>query len=166
MKQHPTLPTFGEIVPGEGGRLGGIMRGAVVNGVRQPDYALIVPDMPTISLAWGKYGEEVPGADSLTDGLTNTKAMLKKKCPPALHIAKMTVDGHSDFYLPARGELWALRANAPELFDKVWHWGSTQNSRDGAVVQDFEDGISTWYGKDYECRVRAVRRVQLHHFNA
>lgn len=166
MKQHPTLPTFGEIVPGEGGRLGGIMRGAMVNGVRQPDYALIVPDMPTISLPWGKYDEEVKGADSLTDGLTNTQAMLKKKCPPALHISKMTVDGHSDFYLPARGELWALRANAPELFDKVWHWGSTQLSRNTAIVQAFEVGFSHWDGKDAEYRVRAVRRVQLHHFNA
>lgn len=166
MKHQPTLPSFGGIVSGESGRLGGIMRGALIGGVRQPDYALIVPDMPALDLAWGVYGEEVPGADSLTDGLTNTQAMLAKKCPPAVHIAGLVVDGHTDFYLPARGELWALRANVPELFDKVYHWSSSQYSRSSAIAQDFESGVSGWDSEDNEFRVRAVRRIPLYHFPA
>ena len=161
MKHHPTLPSFGDIVPGESGRLGGIMRGALVDGVHQPDYALIVPDMPALDMAWGVYGEEVPGADSLTDGLANTQAMLAKKCAPAVHIAGLVIDSRTDFYLPARGELWALRANVPELFAKAYHWSSSQHSRDGAVVQDFEYGGSSWNDKDYEFRVRAVRVIPL-----
>ena len=166
MKHHPTLPSFGGIVPGESGRLGGIMRGALIDGVHQPDYALIVPDMPALDLAWGVYGEDVPGAGSLTDGLANTQAMLAKKCPPAVHIAGLAMDGHTDFYLPARGELWALRANVPELFDKVYHWSSTQYSRGGAIVQAFEYGDSIWGIKDGKFRVRAVRRIPLYHFPA
>lgn len=168
MKQQPqrTLPTFGEVVPGEGGRLGAIMRGSVVDGVIQPDYAIIVPDLPGVDLEWGKRGQEVPGAASLTDGLSNTAAMLAAKCKPALHIAKLkTTEGHTDLYLPARAELWALRANVPELFEKTWHWSSTQLSASLAFVQGFDVGFSYWGSKDYDDRVRAVRRIPLYHVN-
>lgn len=161
-----TLPTFGAVVPGEGGRLGAIARGNVVDGVRQPDYAIIVPDLPGIDLPWGKHGQDVTGATSLTDGLANTAAMLAAKCPPALHIAQLkTSEGHTDLYLPARAELWALRANVPELFDKAWHWSSTQLSGP-AFVQFFDDGSSGWGSKVSDYRVRAVRRIPLQHFPA
>lgn len=164
MKYRPTLPTFGEIVPGEGGRLGAIMRGSLIDGVRQPDYAIIVPELPTVSLTWGQRGVTVKGADSMTDGQYNTLAMLVAKCPPAMHIAELTADGHDDLYLPARAEIQALWANVPELFDKGYHWSSTQSSAISAFVQDFEDGSSYWGGKDYDFRVRAVRRIPLQHF--
>lgn len=165
MNQQPTLPSFGEIVPGEGGRLGGIMRGALIDGVRQPDYALIVPDLPAQRLTWGK-NTEIKGASSLTDGLANTAAMLEADCPPAIHIATLkTVEGHSDLYLPARGEMWTLRANVPELFDKDWHWTSTQFSRNDAFVQVFESGNSYWSSKGTYFLVRAVRRIPLYHVN-
>ena len=133
----------------------------------QPDYAIIVPDLPTVSLQWGEYGEEVPNCNSLTDGLANTQAMLAAKCRPALHIADLSEKReHKDLYLPARGELWALRANVPELFEKGWHWSSTQYSSYYAFIQDFEDGdsLSFWLLKDNTCRVRPVRRIQLQHF--
>lgn len=165
MKQQPTLPSFGEIVPGEGGRLGGIMRGALIDGVRQPDYALIVPDLPAVRLTWGK-DTEVKGTSSLTDGLANTAAMLEANCPPAIHIATLkTAEGHTDLYLPARGEMWALRANVPELFDKDWHWTSTQVGRVNAFVQGFENGGSFWDFKGSDFLVRPVRRIPLYHVN-
>lgn len=165
--RRPTLPTFGEIVPGEGGRLGAIARGNIVAGVRQPDYAIIVPDLPGIDLPWGQRGQDVTGATSLTDGLANTAAMLAAKCPPALHIAQLkTSEGHTDLYLPARAEMWALRANVPELFDKVWHLTSTQGSGSTAFIQSFEGGGSAWFSKGSDYRVRAVRRIPLQHFPA
>lgn len=167
MDPRPTLPTFGEIVPGEGGRLGAIMRGHVVDGVREPDYALIVPEIAAASLAWGKYGQRVDGADSLTDGLRNTQAMARANCPAALHVLKLrTPEGHDDLYLPARAELWALCANVPELFEKAWHWSSTQDSPSYAFAQYFESGTSHWGLKGYDWRVRAVRRIPLQHFTA
>jgi hypothetical protein len=163
--QRPTLPTFGEVVPGEGGRLGAIMRGPVVGGIRQPDYAIIVPDLPAKALTWGKRGQDIAGAKSQTDGLANTAAMLAAKCPPALHIATLkTADGHADLYLPARAELQALYANVPELFDKAWHWSSTQGSSSLAFSQTFDDGWSYWSLKVSDYRVRAVRRIPLQHF--
>lgn len=161
----PTLPPFGEVVPGQGGRLGAIMRGALVGTVRQPDYAIILADTPAAILAWGEY-TEVNGADSLTDGQTNTAAMLKAKCPPALHASKLLIDGHQDFYVPARAELWALRANVPELFEKEWDWSSTQSGRLSAFYQSFESGTSGWDSKGSELRVRACRRIPLYHFPA
>jgi len=163
--RQATLPTFGELVPGAGGRLGAIMRGALVNGVRQPDYAVIVPDIPAVQLPWGEYGKNVPGADSLTDGLANTESMLAAGCAAADHIQTLRNQHGAGLYLPARGEYWALRANVPELFEKGWHWTSTQGSADGAFVQGFEDGDSFWSSKDYEFRVRAVRRIPLQHSN-
>jgi len=165
MKKQISLPTFGEIVPGEGGRLGAIMRGNLVGGVRQDDYALIVPKILAIKLPWGVYGESVPGANSLTDGLANTQAMLRAKCPPALRIATLEADGHKDLYLAARAEYWALRANVPELFANAVHWTSTQGSSNGAIAQDFECSFSVWYDESYEFLVVPVRRIPLYHFN-
>ena len=168
-KQTPTLPTFGEVVPGEGGRLAGIMRGPVVDGVRQPDYALIVADAtdaPAVLLPWGKSDQDVTGATSLTDGPTNTIAMAAAGSPAALHIRKLAIGGHTDWYLPARAELWAARGNVPELFEKEWHWSSTQIGRHYAFYQSFDYGGSGWGDKDLELRCRAFRRVQLYHFPA
>lgn len=166
MKHQPTLPAFGEIVPGEGGRLGAIMRGNIVDGARQPDYAIIVPDLPGVRLQWGQHGTEIAGANSLSDGLANTAAMLKAGCPPAVHIATLKTDeGHTDLYLPARGEMWALRANVPELFDKAWHWTSTQFGRYGAFVQAFEGGYSLWNDEDGGHVARPARRIPLYHVN-
>jgi hypothetical protein len=168
-KRTPTLPTFGDIVPGEGGRLGAIMRGALVDGVRQPDYAIIVPDAKVCDLGkmkWGTYGQDIPGAASLTDGLSNTIAMAKAGSAAALRVVALVVDNRSDFYIPSRGEMWAVCANVPELFAKEWHWTSTQGDRNGAFVQLFAIGLSYWLTKDNEYRVRAFRRIQLQHFNA
>lgn len=164
-----TQPTFGEPVPGEGGRLVAIMRGALVNSERQPDYALILAE-PTKGdlgqLAWGRYGLNVPNADSLTDGLSNTRAMCAAGCTLALKLQKLTIEGHKDWYLASRAEYWAARANTPELFAKEWHWTSTQLSALIAFVQDFETGLSHWHDKVSSHRVRAFRRIPLYHFNA
>lgn len=168
-KRTPTLPTFGELVPGEGGRLGAIMRGSDGPAGRQPDYAVIVPEDKAANLgtmAWGKYGEDVPGAASLTDGWANTRAMAKANCAPGAKACALVIAGHRDFYIPSRAEMWALRANVPELFENEWHWTSTQYDRNGAFAQHFAIGNSGWSHKDGEFRVRAVRRIQLQHFTA
>lgn len=166
MSKKRTLPTFGQEVPGEGGRLAGIMRGPLVNGVYQADYALIVADMKAAKLPWGKHDHNVPSANSLTDGFANTEAMALAQCPAALHVRKLEIGGHKDWYLAARAEMWAARANVPELFEKVWHWTSTQDSPYGAFIQDFEYGGSGAGSKVNEYRARAFRRIPLQHFPA
>jgi len=166
MKAHPiTLPAFGTIIPGQGGLLAAILRGPIVEGVEQPPFALLVSDAAVgefEDVAWGEYGKDVPGTASRTDGKANTDAMALASCPAALRVRELTIDGHSDWYLPSLGELNSAAANVPELFSTDdWYWTSTQTSRHGAFVQDFEDGSSFWDDKDYGHRVRAFRRIPL-----
>ena len=165
MSITPITPKFGAPVPGQGGILAAIMRGATIDGIEQAPYALLVSDATKgefEDVAWGKYGEDVANATSRTDGQSNTAAMLLAHCPAAIRVTELSIDGHSDYYLPALGELASAAANVPELFSTDdWYWTSTQGSRDYAFVQDFEYGKSFWSGKDYERRVRAVRRISL-----
>lgn len=166
MQAHPiTLPAFGAAIPGQGGIFAAIMRGPVVDGIEQPPYALLVSDATVGEIAeveWGNYGKDVPGTSSRTDGLANTIAMAAANCPAALRVQAITIDGHSDYYLPALGELNSAAANVPELFNtEDWYWTSTQDSRYDALAHDFEYGVSDWGVKDLRHRVRAFRRISL-----
>ena len=71
------------------------------------------------------------------------------------------MDGHADFYLPARRELRLAWTSCPELFTEGWHWSSTQNSARSAWCQYASDGLQTTDGKHNPGRVRAVRRFKL-----
>lgn len=166
MKVHPiTLPAFGAVIPGQGGMLAAILRGPTIDGIEQPPFALLVSDAAAGELqdiAWGEYGKDVPGTSSRTNGQANTEAMALASCPAALRVRGMTIDGHSDWYLPSLGELNSAAANVPELFSTDdCYWTSTQYSRHYAFVQGFEYGYSGWYVKDYGPRVRAFRRISL-----
>ncbi|WP_371355557.1 DUF1566 domain-containing protein [Pseudomonas chlororaphis] len=150
-------PPLGAYWPGEGGHNAGLVRGE--NG--EPDYYLIVPTLEEqLSAEWGGYGELCEGATSASDGLKNTKALLadSNEHPAAKLASEFTADGHSDFYLPARRELQVAEANAPELFEKVCHWSSTQYSANSAYFMGFEVGWLTYYDKSLERVVRPVRR--------
>lgn len=152
------LPFFGEIVPGEDARFGAIMRGEAGK-----DYAILVPDMPLISCQWSAYSRKlVVGMQSLTDGYKNTQAMLAAKNSLALLMKELPFLYRTDLYLPAKAELWALRANVPELFSEGWYWTSTENSAgDGAYIQDFSGCGSTWSIKTNKHHVRFVRKIPL-----
>lgn len=151
------VPTLGSYWPEQGGYNAGLVRGE--DGA--PDYYLIVPALTDqLRAAWGGYGEEVEGANSASDGLANTRALLadSNEHLAAKLASEFTADGHNDFYLPARRELQLAEANVPELFEKAYHWSSSQRSAYGAYTMGFEDG---WLGndhKDFEFLVRPVRR--------
>ncbi|MGY1448747.1 DUF1566 domain-containing protein [Pseudomonas chlororaphis] len=150
-------PALGAYWPGEGGHNAGLVRGE--NGA--PDYYLIVPVLTQqLRAAWGGYGEECEGASSASDGLANTKALLadSNEHPAAIAANGHSADGHNDFYLPARRELQVAEANVPELFEKAYHWSSTQYSATTAYLVDFGDGWLDFHGKDHERLVRPVRR--------
>ncbi|WP_409287492.1 DUF1566 domain-containing protein [Pseudomonas guariconensis] len=151
------IPALGSYWPGQGGYNAGLVRGE--NGA--PDYYLIVPLLTEqLRAKWGGYGDEVEGAASASDGLANTKALLadSNDHPAAKLASEFTADGHSDFYLPARRELQIAEANVPELFEKSYHWSSTQFSAYGAFYLDFENGWLYYGGKNGERLVRPVRR--------
>lgn len=154
-----TPPAPGEYWPGQGGHY--ICTLPALLGL--PQRHLIAGEGEAEDLA---YGPEinVPGATSHVDGPANTAALLAtgKDHPAAKWASEYTADGHADFHLPARLDMLMAYLCAPQLFKKSgWYRTSTQSSRINAFVQDFEDGNSFWYGKDYGyCRVRAFRWIR------
>ncbi len=150
-------PRLGEFWQGEGGFNAGIMRG--VNG--HPDYHLIVSpdDLGSFKDAqWGCEGKEITGADSLWDGLSNTKAMAAAGSELAKKILSLEIDGHNDFYLFAPKESNLCFANCQDQFPEEWHWTSRQSSAYTAFIQDFEDGGQDTGHKSGHDWGRAVRR--------
>jgi len=165
---HPTpanaalatgIPAIGKEWPAQGGIFAGIMRGE--NG--QPDYYLIVPAniANNPKLEYGGYGKETTNTNHEFDGLANTKALADGNHPAADWAANLNVNGFNDYYLPARRELSLCYANVPELFEKEWHWSSTQCSAGNAYVQGFSSGSQGSYHKEDDYRVRAVRRLSV-----
>ena len=129
----------------------------------QPSYDLILPIHPDAELGeleYGYYGKKIEGADSDWDGLANTQALVAAGNHPAAEAcAALTIEGHSDLYLPARNELAVCYAIAREHFQRDWYWSSTQSSANYAFYQGFYYG-----GHDTDCkyngtRVRPVRRL-------
>ena len=151
------VPRIGASWNGEGGIYAGVIRGET------EDYHLVVGAISPDKLEWGAYGTDVPGTVSEHDGRSNTLALIESDNdhPAAKWARANTADGHSDFYLPARRELSLLYANVPELFEKVWHWSSTQYSAHSAWYQYFVDGDQYGTAKGYVARAVAVRRLVL-----
>jgi hypothetical protein len=155
------IPPIGEEWPEQGGVYAGMVRGS--NGLQ--DYHLIAAHpKEEKKLEWGPTGNEVSGADHEWDGLANTIALIEDghDHPAADWAHQLNLNGHNDWYLPARRELSLLYANVPDLFDKVWHWSSTQCSAYHAWSQDFADGDQTTGHKGLAFRARAVRRFISH----
>lgn len=158
-------PALGTHWPEQGGIYAGLVRGE--NGV---DHHLVISIDPLGAFedaVWGERGQDVAGATSKSDGLTNTRAMAAAGSEIAQKVLALRIGGHEDWHIPSQADAHVAFANCAELFEKRdWYWTSTQYSRSYAFVQAFELGSSHWNGKDFEFRVRAVRRIQLQPFNA
>jgi hypothetical protein len=159
-----SAPAIGEYWAGQGGVNAGLMRGE--NGT--PDYWVIVPTHESVKgkkLAFGGYEVDEPEAASRRDGLANTLHLVEgsdQNHPAAQWCDGLTVEGHKDLYLPAIDELALCMANVPELFEKEWHWSSSQRSAYDAFLMYFVAGTQGTSFKFYELRVRPVRRLSIH----
>ncbi|HEU4603156.1 MAG TPA: hypothetical protein VFS24_14375 [Steroidobacteraceae bacterium] len=156
-----SAPTVGEYWEGQGGIYAGFVRGE--NG--DPGWHLIVPTHPSAthdSIKWGPYNVDV-GVASHTDGRANTTALalLGEEYQAATWATKLEIEGHRDFYLPARRELALAEVNLADHFAKGWYWSSTQYSANSAWYQNFGDGYQPAGYKDGTGRARAVRRLQF-----
>lgn len=159
-----TPPAMGEYWPGQGGRFICTMPALFAMPARH----LIVGDGEAEDLTFGP-STDVPGAKSHICGAVNTAALLAsdKAHPAAKWASEYTADGHADFFLPAKLDMVMAHLCAPQLFKTSgWYWTSTQDSRNGAFVQDFEYGYSGWTSKDGKHRVRAFRVIPLEALNA
>ncbi|MBH3405728.1 DUF1566 domain-containing protein [Pseudomonas glycinae] len=134
------IPAIGEVWPGEGGVNGGLFPG---DG---KPYYLIVPTGADAQaeLEWGGYREELDGAKTPHDGLTNTADLVETDTayPAAQFCSSFERDGHKDFYLMSRREASFLEITLgdKDVFSKSWHWTSTQYSASLAFTMCFGDG--------------------------
>ncbi|WP_454674861.1 Lcl domain-containing protein [Achromobacter pestifer] len=155
-----TPPRVGQPWPEQGGDYAGIMRGD--DGTL---YHVIVSgkDGDISDLAYGAYGEREDGTASKWDGQANTAALIGSEHahPAAAQIGALTLEGHSDWYLPAQRELSLCWATVPHLFRKDWYWSSTQYSASDAWIQTFDDGYQDVCDRDSSYRARAVRRLPI-----
>ena len=162
-KAPAAVPRVGAHWPEQGGIYLGIMPGD--DG--KPDYHLILSgkDGEFKDKSWGGYGTDEPGAKSDNDGWANTMALLDSDTAhPAIDMAEEFVcsNGFYDWYVPARNELRLAYITAKQHFDTDTHyWSSTQSSDDDAWLQYFHGGNQGYGTKEFEARVRLVRRIQL-----
>ncbi|MEG0245048.1 MAG: DUF1566 domain-containing protein [Pseudomonas sp.] len=157
MSTTQTIPALGEVWPGQGGIYGGIIPGR--NGERSY-YVIIGEDLGR--MAWGPYNVQSPAA-SMFDGPGNTAALIADGGEYLAVKAAVAyeADGHSDFYLPAIGELNEIRMNLGEQA-WGWPWSSTQSNECGAFTMDFVDiGQYQLVAKSTEFPVRPVRKILI-----
>jgi len=108
---------------------------------------------------WGKYGQEVPGAASYSDGMANTLAMAETGSSIAQ--LALALDGA---FIPAALELnllFAAKHAGLLKFKSSWYWSSSQRSAYGAFFMHFGVGNQTTDDKNDECLVRPVRRLLI-----
>ena len=160
-KSKLKAPAIGAYWLGQGGIYAGMVRGE--DGGH--DYHLIIPTDPAGSvdkIKWGAGGKDEAAACSLRNGMANTRALLESRHehPAAEWACNLSIEGHSDWYLPARHELRLCFLNVPEQFNTDgWYWSSTQFSPYTAWIQTFDDGGQYDNDKGTALRARAVRRV-------
>ncbi len=130
---------------------------------------------------WGLYGTDVANCKNMTDGASNTAAIIAAS--PAAGTAAVLCNDYTggsftDWYLPSNRELYLL-CSQDILIDQILdndgngttngfaqeniaptygsYWSSTENSDNTAWVYYFANGYSIGSNKNYACRVRAVR---------
>lgn len=147
-----TIPALGEYWPGQGG----VNAGFVAACGDVPAHYLILGDKDLGEFEWGRRKEE-SAATSKWDGKANTDALIAAGGHPAAEAARAyTADGHTDFDLPAAAQLYQAWVHG--LITEGRYWSSSQRSAYYAFGMYFGDGSQYILGKDYELRLRPVRR--------
>jgi hypothetical protein len=97
-------------------------------------------------------------------GDTNSAAILAA-CPTPGIAANLcdnlSLNGYTDWYLPAKDELWEmfLQRTVIGRFTNYIYWSSTEVSGPGAWIVAFDgDGYAAWTNKDAFANVRCIRK--------
>ena len=120
--------------------------------------ALVLLDNELIG-TWGKYGEDIAGAKSLSDGAANTRAMAEAGSDIA--VKTLELDAHIPSYLEGALLMAAKAEGLITLREDRWHWLSSQFSAYCAYYVGFEDGWLSTSAKDDERVARPVRSLPI-----
>ncbi|WP_456254922.1 hypothetical protein ACP3PM_20975 [Pseudomonas iridis] len=120
--------------------------------------ALVLLDNELIG-TWGKYGEDVAGAKSLSDGASNTRAMAEAGSDIA--VKALELDAHIPSYLEGALMMAAKAEGLITLREDRWHWTSSQFSALYACTMGFGGGWLYLTGKGLERVARPVRSLPI-----
>ncbi|MBF0270296.1 MAG: DUF1566 domain-containing protein [Alphaproteobacteria bacterium] len=150
-------------------------------------YALILAPKETgerLDIQWKKTNTPSEGAKDLFDGLRNSEALNNADHPAAQFCRALAIGGFRDWHLPSLedmvllrryfmpaddGDGWnpgqtkieAFKQGNAQAFERGYYWTSTQASADYAWVQYFINGTQSCNYKNFQWRVRAVRKIIL-----
>ena len=118
------------------------------------------------TLVWKLSNTTTTGANSLNNGFNNTATIVSagiSKHPAAQFCKGLSINGYTDWYLPAKDELNLIYTNKGSLdaFVANSYWSSTQNSSSLCWYQDFRDGNQVMGSTSNPFYVRGVRRVAV-----
>ena len=143
---------------------GGYYTGAVASPANY--YLIVAPQADGYGCCFWKPSMGTTGSTSCTDGYFNTYTYLNNATHPAGQFtATRTINGFSDWYLPARNELNLMYQNGSSMpagqgYLDDEYWSSTEVNSNNACRQIFPtDGRQGEARKDECLSTRAVRRV-------
>ena len=166
-----TVAAFGPTVLGQS-YCGGFYLGTIC-AASTCYYLIVAPNATGCACCqWKTTNTSTSGTASLVDGYSNTRPALANATHPAGNwTATRTINGFSDWYLPAKDELNQLYINSPgavntnlpagEGFAADPYWSSTEGSSAGSCYQYFNNGSIGNGTKNSPIRVRAVRREPI-----
>lgn len=112
-------------------------------------------------IPWGGFGI-VTGAQSTMDGAGNSALIINAGVTnSAVNLCMGTINGYSDWFLPAKDQLNCLYTNQsllPGLMNAVY-WSSTESDENNAWFQFFDNGNQLSVFKTFYYSVRCVRSI-------
>lgn len=146
---------------------GGYYTGVVDIGGGVCYYMLVAPNATGCAQCqWKTTRTSTSGTSCVCDGWFNTSNMENSTHPAANWTATRSINGYSDWYLPAISETGTMYTNqgsmpSGEGFVADFYWSSTEHNAGYACSRGFLNGPANIYGKTNSNRVRALRRSRI-----
>ena len=112
-------------------------------------------------IPWGGIGTTT-GAGSTVDGAGNSNLIIAAGITDsAVNLCSGTINGFSDWFLPAKEQLNCLYTNQSTIsgFMNAIYWSSTETDENNAWFQFFDTGNSLSVFKTFYNSVRCVRAI-------